>query len=73
MPRCKLLFDVDTGVDDALALLFALGRPDVELVGIGVVAGNVPVGVGTENTLKILQMKGREDVPVARGCDRPLV
>jgi len=73
LASATLLFDVDTGIDDALALLFALGRPDVEIAGIGVVAGNVPVEVGTENTLRVLHLKDRPDVPVARGCDRPLV
>lgn len=68
-----LLFDVDTGIDDALALLFALGRPGVEVAGIGVVCGNVPVDVGVENTLKVVALKGRGEVPVARGCERPLL
>jgi purine nucleosidase len=68
-----LVFDVDTGVDDALALLFAFGQPDVEIAGIGTVAGNVGVERATENTLKVLKLIGRTEVPVARGCDRPLV
>jgi purine nucleosidase len=73
MARTKLLFDVDTGVDDALALLLGLGHPEADVVGIGTVAGNVEVDRCTENSLKVLRLVGRPDVPVARGCDRPLV
>lgn len=73
MPRATLLFDVDTGVDDALALLLALRHPDVEVVGVGTVAGNVEVDKCTENSLKVLRLVDRLDVPVAEGCPRPLV
>jgi purine nucleosidase len=73
VPKTKLLFDVDTGVDDALALLLALGHPDAEIVGVGSVAGNVEVDKCTQNSLKVLELAGRGDIPVARGCDRPLV
>src|SRR5947209_17261598 len=73
MASVKLLFDVDTGVDDSLALLLALGRPDVEIVGIGTVAGNVEIEKTTANSLKVVELRERGDVPVARGCSRPLV
>jgi purine nucleosidase len=73
MARCSLLFDVDTGVDDALALLLALRHPEAEVVGIGTVAGNVDVDKCTENSLQVLRLVDRLDVPVARGCPRPLV
>jgi purine nucleosidase len=72
MATTTLLFDVDTGIDDALALLLALGHPGVEVVAVGTVAGNVPVAMATENTLRVVQLKGRADIAVARGCDRPL-
>src|SRR5262245_53313506 len=71
--RMRILFDVDTGVDDALAILLGLGHPEVQVVGIGTVAGNVNVDLGTANSLKVLEVAGRTDVPVARGCERPLV
>lgn len=71
--RRALLFDVDTGVDDAMALLLALRHPAAEVVGIGTVAGNVELDKCTENSLKIITLTARLDVPVARGCDRPLV
>ena len=65
--------DVDTGVDDALALLLALSSPEVELVGVSTVAGNVPLHRTTDNTLRLLQWAGRDDVPVYAGAERPLV
>ena len=65
--------DVDTGVDDALALLLALSSPEVELVGVSTVAGNVPLQRTTDNTLRLLQWAGRADVPVYAGAERPLV
>ncbi len=65
--------DVDTGVDDALALLLALASPEVELVGVSTVAGNVSLSRTTDNTLRLLQWAGRADVPVYAGAERPLV
>ena len=65
--------DVDTGVDDALALLLALSLPEAELVGVSTVAGNVPLHRTTDNTLRLLQWAGRADVPVYAGAERPLV
>ena len=73
MPATSLIMDVDTGVDDALALLLALSSPEVELVGVSTVAGNVPLPRTTDNTLRLLQWAGRADVPVYAGAERPLV
>ncbi|MXW78794.1 MAG: nucleoside hydrolase [Gemmatimonadetes bacterium] len=73
MPATPLIMDVDTGVDDALALLLALASPEVELVGVSTVAGNVPLHRTTDNTLRLLQWAGRGDVPVYAGAERPLV
>lgn len=70
----KLLVDVDTGVDDALALLYladAQRRGEVELVGAGTVGGNADIGQTTRNTLRVLELAGL-DVPVAAGAARPL-
>lgn len=67
-----LLMDVDTGVDDAMALALAAGLTDVELVGVTTVAGNVSIDLATANTLKVLDWIGC-DVPVYRGMSRPLV
>ncbi len=73
MSATPLIMDVDTGVDDALALLLALASPEVELVGVSTVAGNVPLHRTTDNTLRLLQWAGRADVPVYAGAEQPLV
>jgi purine nucleosidase len=70
-PRPTIL-DVDTGVDDALALLYAVASPEIELIGATSVVGNISVEQATENTLAVLEAAGRGDVEVARGAARPL-
>jgi pyrimidine-specific ribonucleoside hydrolase len=69
----RLIIDTDPGVDDAFALALACGSPDVELIGVTTVFGNVGLATTTRNALRVLAMYGREDVPVAAGADRPLV
>lgn len=64
--------DTDTASDDAVALVIALRHPDIDVVGIGVVAGNVPLDAGVQNALYTRELCGREDVPVHAGADRPL-
>jgi purine nucleosidase len=73
MAPVPLILDVDTGVDDALALLYAVGSPEVELIGATCVMGNVSVEQATENTLAVLEVAGLGDVEVATGAARPLV
>jgi inosine-uridine nucleoside N-ribohydrolase len=68
-----ILIDCDPGHDDAMALLLALASPEVELVGVTTVHGNTTLANTTVNALKILELAGRTDVPVARGADRPLI
>ena len=68
-----LILDVDTGVDDACALLLAALHPDVELRAVTCVGGNASVDDVVCNTLKVLDIAGRPDVPVARGAARPLL
>jgi inosine-uridine nucleoside N-ribohydrolase len=68
-----LLLDVDTGVDDALALALAVCSPEARLVGVSTLAGNVPVDLATENTRRVLSWCGADDVPVFRGASRPLI
>ena len=65
--------DVDTGVDDALALLLAARSPDLRIKGITCVSGNVPVDLVVRNTLDIMKVADRSHVPVARGMDAPLI
>jgi purine nucleosidase len=73
MAPVPLILDVDTGVDDALALLYAVASPEVDLIAVTCVAGNVPLEMVTRNTLAVLEAAGREDVEVAAGADAPLV
>ncbi len=68
-----VVLDVDTGVDDALAVLLAAQAPELELLGVTCVAGNVDIDQVVSNTLAVLQAAGRADVPVARGAERPLL
>lgn len=68
-----VLLDVDPGIDDALAILLALRSPELKVVGITVVAGNVEVDLGLQNALKLVELLSRPDVPVARGAAGPLV
>lgn len=63
---------MDPGVDDALALMLALNSPELDVLGVCTVNGNVPVDKGTRNTLALLSMLGRPEVPVYRGAERPL-
>ncbi len=65
--------DTDTASDDAVALVMALRHVDVDVVGIGVVAGNVPLDIGVQNALYVAELCGHADVPVWAGADRPLV
>ena len=69
----RLIVDCDPGHDDAIAILLALGSAEVELVGVTTVSGNATLDNTTRNALKILELAGRADVPVAAGADRPLV
>jgi inosine-uridine nucleoside N-ribohydrolase len=68
-----LLVDCDPGLDDALALLLALGSPEVEVLGVTTVAGNQTVDKTTRNALQVLELAGRTDIPVAAGAARPLM
>jgi inosine-uridine nucleoside N-ribohydrolase len=67
-----LLVDCDPGQDDAIALLLALASPELEIVGITTVAGNQTLAKTTVNALKVLELAGRSDIPVAAGAARPL-
>jgi inosine-uridine nucleoside N-ribohydrolase len=69
----RIILDCDPGHDDAIAVLLALASPEVELLGITTVHGNQTLDKTTLNALKVLELAGRADVPVARGAERPLV
>jgi inosine-uridine nucleoside N-ribohydrolase len=69
----KVILDVDTGTDDAVAIMFAALHPELELLAVTTVNGNVPVHHCTDNSLRVLDFIGRPDVPVYEGLPRPLV
>jgi inosine-uridine nucleoside N-ribohydrolase len=68
-----ILLDCDPGHDDAIALMLALASPELELLGVTTVAGNQTIEKTTTNALKVLELVGRTDVPVAAGAADPLV
>ncbi len=69
----RVLIDTDPGIDDALALLLALGSPELEVAAISTVSGNVPVDAATRNVFSILGLFPDISLPVAQGADRPLL
>jgi len=71
-PSIPLLLDVDTGIDDSLALLYALGSPEVDISAITCVSGNVEARQVAINTLAVLELAGRTDIEVAVGREVPL-
>lgn len=71
--RLPLILDVDTGIDDSLAILYALASPEAELLAVNCVSGNVEARQVAENTLGVLSLAGRDDVEVALGREVPLV
>jgi inosine-uridine nucleoside N-ribohydrolase len=68
----RVILDCDPGLDDALALLLVLASAELELVGVTTVAGNQTIEKTTENALKLLELAGRSDIPVAAGAAGPL-
>ncbi len=68
-----VLLDVDTGTDDALALLYAVAHPDLDLIGVSCVAGNSGLDQVVINTMKVLDAAGAPDIPIAAGASRPLL
>ena len=72
MRRRKLILDVDTGTDDAIALMLAVRHPDLELVGVTTVNGNNPIEHCTDNTLRVFDLLGAA-IPVYEGASTPLI
>lgn len=71
MPE-KIIIDTDPGIDDAMAIFFAMASPELELLGLTTTFGNVSVDMATDNALRIVEMSGK-DIPVARGASAPWV
>jgi inosine-uridine nucleoside N-ribohydrolase len=72
MPPIPLLLDFDPGHDDAIALLLALASPELELLGLTTTYGNQTLEKTTANAIRVLELVGRDDVPVAAGAAAPL-
>jgi purine nucleosidase len=68
----KIIIDTDPGQDDAVAILLALASPEVEVLGLTAVAGNVPLPLTQKNARIVCELAGRPDLPVFAGCDKPL-
>ena len=68
----KLIIDVDTGIDDALALLYACASPEAEILAVTCTSGNIEAGQVAANTLALLELVGRADIEVALGRREPL-
>ncbi|MCY3561534.1 MAG: nucleoside hydrolase [bacterium] len=71
-PR-KIIIDTDPGQDDALAILLALGSPELDVLGITCVAGNVPLPLTIRNARLVCELAGRRDMRIFAGCERPMV
>jgi len=69
----KILIDTDPGVDDAMAILFALRSPELEVLGLSAVYGNTDVEYTAQNALRLVELEGNQHIPVAQGAARPLI
>ena len=70
-PR-KIIIDIDPCQDDAVAILLALASPELKVIGITVVAGNVPLPLTELNTRKVVELAGSPDIPIFAGCSEPI-
>src|SRR6478672_2726194 len=69
----RLQIDTDPGVDDSMAILFAFASPEVQIEGLSTVFGNVGVDLTTKNALRLVELAGHPEIPVARGVDKSLL
>lgn len=72
-PARPIIIDTDPGQDDAVAILLALASPELQVLAITAVAGNVPLALTTRNARILLELAGRQDIPVYAGAIRPLI
>ncbi|MCO6381774.1 nucleoside hydrolase [Oceanicola sp. 502str15] len=72
MPPRKIIIDTDPGQDDAVAILLALASPELEVLGITTVAGNIPLSLTSLNARKVVEVAERRDIPIYAGCDAPM-
>ena len=69
----KIIVDCDPGMDDSSAIIMAVKNPNLDIQAVTTVNGNYPVDITYRNARRIMRMLGREDIPVYRGCSRPMV
>lgn len=69
----KIIIDCDPGIDDAIAILLAIADPEIKLMGITTIAGNISVEKTFKNARKITELAGKSDIPVFKGTSRPLM
>ncbi|XP_071085417.1 nucleoside hydrolase-like [Haliotis cracherodii] len=69
----KVILDVDTGIDDAAAIILAMSHPDVEVLGVTCVSGNIHIDKVLRNTFRVLKVCDRLNVPVFRGAESPIL
>lgn len=67
----KLIIDTDPGIDDAMAIFYAAAAPDIELLGLTTIFGNVTIEQATRNALRLLEWADLSDIPVAQGAKKP--
>ena len=68
----KIIIDTDPGIDDAMAIFYALASPELDVIGLTSIFGNVHTDLATENALRLLEIGDRTDIPVAKGVDSPM-
>ncbi|WP_062744603.1 nucleoside hydrolase [Erwinia persicina] len=69
----KIIIDCDPGIDDAIAILLAIADPEIKLMGITTIAGNISIDKTFKNARKITELAGKSDIPVFKGTSRPLM
>ncbi len=69
----KIILDTDPGIDDAMAIFYALHSPELDVIGLTTIFGNAATPTCTRNALRLLEISGRADIPVSAGAQRPFV
>ena len=70
---CRMIIDVDPGIDDAMAIFYAVRRPGIKLEALTTTFGNTDTAIATGNALRVLELLGRPDIPVAKGVERSFI
>src|SRR5690348_11118781 len=72
MAQHRIIIDTDPGIDDAMAIFFAINSSEIELIGLTTTFGNGHTDLTTINALRLLEIAGRSDIPVAQGAAQPI-